>query len=818
MKTENRETVFITVGTKKQKALCEKLISDIRGKLNIDIKVVSDDDYGCRIGSGGALINIITGNYNNQKMLIVNSGGVSKRSINYSVRGKAFANVKYKEEVLSLLELIVINAQRLMSSIASGAVVCCSDILLETEDLNVELNDNTGFCVRADFETGSRHGVMFDDKNGKLDYYLHKYEKTELEKFCSEKDEESVLIDTGMVYLNDEFCTALKKASQENNLLKTLCEHQIDLNLYPDIISLLSRNIDKEKYLYSESQNRYHIEVRQLLMKYLSLFSMNVVELENRSFIHFGSLGESLKNIIELSDKKDGFIKLNSHLDEESVVGKNSVLDNVLLENGCKIGSGCLISDVTLDGISVEDGKAVCGIRLSDGSYVTVICDIDENPKMSVGSKELWDIPRFYKGKSFSDSLQKYYVNTEGEKYSLRYCTDNADFDYYFVRRQYLNDMNSYHLNPDYLIKRKEIITEFFQKRPTVDKIKCLHNKVEVLLPVRVNFSGTWTDAMPYCIDNGGQVINAAVTVDGKMPIKVVVEKLQNKTVEFCSDGICSSFSFDNYDSEEDLSDFNLHKAALKTMGITSLSSIEDGFRLTTEVTDIDKGSGLGTSSILLSGCLKALGQMFGINDSDDEIIKMVFVAEQIMKTGGGWQDQVGGLTPCVKSGTSLPGIEQDIRVEHIECSEAFKRMFSERTVLMPTGQRHFGRFIVNDVVNRYLAKNEESLSAHIEIRELNVPLTDSIINGELSTFYDCLNRHWSLLKRISPLVTNSSIDKIVEKCLGVADAVSICGAGGGGYLLVVLKESISVSDFKTFVKDNFPQITSSVKKIDLYC
>ena len=49
-----------------------------------------------------------------------------------------------------------------------------------------------------------------------------------------------------------------------------------------------------------------------------------------------------------------------------------------------------------------------------------------------------------------------------------------------------------------------------------------------------------------------------------------------------------------------------------------------------------------------------------------------------------------------------------------------------------------------------------------------------------------------------------------------MADAVSYLGAGGGGYLLVVLKENFDIDTFKAFVKEQFPNIASAVKKIDI--
>ncbi len=376
----------------------------------------------------------------------------------------------------------------------------------------------------------------------------------------------------------------------------------------------------------------------------------------------------------------------------------------------------------------------------------------------------------------------------------------------------------SYCVKDEYLETRKKVIDNYLKKVTHLTHIDYKKGRVERSLPVRVNFSGTWTDAMPYCLDNGGEVINMAVTVNSQKPIKIIAEKLNDKKIEFCSDDVTVDFTFDSSEDFDEFSDFNLHTAVLNVMGITKETRFDNGFRITTKVSGIDKGSGLGTSSILLGGCIKALGELIGRDYTDEEIINMVFVSEQLMKTGGGWQDQVGGLFPSVKIISTKPGLDQTPEIRYINLPDDFKKAFSQRLVLIPTGQRHYGRFIVNDVVNRYIDKNEEALGAYESIKKLNTKMLDGIKENNFEKFSDCLNEHFDLLKKISTETSNEKIDTLAKFCLeNVADAVSICGAGGGGYLLAVMKKGITLEDIQKLVDKNFPNIKSNVKKPDIY-
>lgn len=51
------------------------------------------------------------------------------------------------------------------------------------------------------------------------------------------------------------------------------------------------------------------------------------------------------------------------------------------------------------------------------------------------------------------------------------------------------------------------------------------------------------------------------------------------------------------------------------------------------------------------------------------------------MSTGGGWQDQVGGITPGLKYITSMNGIDQKLNVSHINLSEETKMSLTTDSV-----------------------------------------------------------------------------------------------------------------------------------------
>jgi hypothetical protein len=162
--------------------------------------------------------------------------------------------------------------------------------------------------------------------------------------------------------------------------------------------------------------------MKNILYDGLADCKCKVCSIDGQPFLHFGSSEQLRDNTLKISDKSQQYLKINSFVSPETRIGNNTVLDNVCLPGKADIGTGCLISDIRFDlPVTIADNSSVCGFKLSDGSFVTVITDIKENPKSLIDSTELWNMPRFYKGKNFDESLTKFNQSADEEKVSLAF-------------------------------------------------------------------------------------------------------------------------------------------------------------------------------------------------------------------------------------------------------------------------------------------------------------------------------------------------------------------------------------------------------------
>lgn len=363
----------------------------------------------------------------------------------------------------------------------------------------------------------------------------------------------------------------------------------------------------------------------------------------------------------------------------------------------------------------------------------------------------------------------------------------------------------------------KCILIDFFKRYSHRKCFNICHDKSVVRLPLRVNWAGGWSDTPPYCNERGGHVLNASISLHGVLPVEVILKKRNDFKIVFDSRDMDANGEFISVDSLQETGDpydpFALQKSVLLACGIIPLSggSLEEilnriggGFEIISEVHGVPKGSGLGTSSILAAATIKGIFDFFGIKYTNDDIYDHVLAVEQIMSTGGGWQDQVGGLIPGIKFISSKPGVRQELRVECVDLPNETKKELNERFCLIYTGQRRLARHLLRDVVGKYLG-NERGNARHMEmIQDLAFQMRSALERGDMDCFSQLLNQHWELSKLIDKESTNTLIDQIFLSIDDLIDGRFICGAGGGGFLQVILKKGVEKEEVDRRLKGLF--------------
>ena len=255
---------------------------------------------------------------------------------------------------------------------------------------------------------------------------------------------------------------------------------------------------------------------------------------------------------------------------------------------------------------------------------------------------------------------------------------------------------------------------------------------------------------------------------------------------------------------------FALPRAALCILGFTQanhpwrtlaevLTEIGGGVEVTL-LAAVPKGSGLGTSSILGAVLLAALERFFGVFDerhiNTGELYRQVLQMEQMLTTGGGWQDQIGGVAGGVKYAISTPGLRPDLVVYQLdpwlfEAPEAVSRY-----TLFYTGATRLARNILEEVVDGYNSMNPASLFTVRRIGALADEAREAFALRDIDRFAWVVRESWKQNRLIHPSTTNDEIEGMLA-APGVAgnyQAMKLLGAGGGGYAFFV-SESAEAAD-----------------------
>ena len=318
-----------------------------------------------------------------------------------------------------------------------------------------------------------------------------------------------------------------------------------------------------------------------------------------------------------------------------------------------------------------------------------------------------------------------------------------------------------------------------------------------VSAPARIDFGGGWSDTPPFCLDWGGTVFNMAITVNGTYPIRTIVRPLSEPVVRLVSSEAAELLTADSFSSAAEVgSPFAIHRAALEILGFVRSGEPMDGLEIRTEVS-LPVGSGLGTSSILAATVLQALLAMRGEDVSVQELSDLVLALEQFMTTGGGWQDQAGGIHPGAKLTMTGPGPRQRLRVEPVLCPAGF----TERFVFYYTGIRRIAKDLLGQVVGRYLAREVKAVQVLHSIKTLAVEMAYAMKESDWDYLGSLLGRHWQLNQILDPHTTNAPINALLERLRPYVSGAKLAGAGGGGFLMLLAKTPDDAQDLRRFLE-----------------
>lgn len=323
--------------------------------------------------------------------------------------------------------------------------------------------------------------------------------------------------------------------------------------------------------------------------------------------------------------------------------------------------------------------------------------------------------------------------------------------------------------------------------------------------PVRIDLAGGWTDTPPYCLMEGGDVVNIAIDMNGQQPIQTYVRPCREPHIVLRSIDLGSAERITTYDELRDFhhvgSPFSIPKAALSLCGFLPEYSLQKYSSLRDQLADfgcgievtllsaIPAGSGLGTSSVLAATVLGTLSDFCSLCWDKNEIGRRTLILEQLLTTGGGWQDQFGGLLQGVKLLTTQRGFCQSPGVRWLPTNLFTQPEYKACHLLYYTGITRTAKTLLAEIVRRMFLNNGDEIRLLREMKEHAHDMYDAIQQNNFTLMGQLVAKTWRQNQMIDKGTNPPAVAKITEKIDDLCLGYKLPGAGGGGYLYMVAKD-----------------------------
>lgn len=356
-----------------------------------------------------------------------------------------------------------------------------------------------------------------------------------------------------------------------------------------------------------------------------------------------------------------------------------------------------------------------------------------------------------------------------------------------------------------FALLREGLIAPLLEKKQSPRKSVYTDQIVWGRSPVRIDLAGGWTDTPPYCLSRGGNVVNVAIELNGQPPLQVYVKPCREFQIVLRSIDLGALEIIRSYDELSRFttigSPFAIPKAALVLAGFSpefsdtyhrsleeQLQAFGSGIELTL-LSAIPAGSGLGTSSILASTVLGAVSDFCGLAWDKNEICQRTLVLEQLLTTGGGWQDQYGGVLHGVKLLQTESGFDQSPLVRWLPDFLFTDPEYRKCHLLYYTGVTRTAKNILAEIVRGMFLNRAEHLSLLAEMKDHAIDLHEAILRGNFEEMGHLVARTWEQNKRLDRGTNPPLIDGLIDSVKEYLYGCKLPGAGGGGYLYMIAKD-----------------------------
>ena len=801
------------------------------------------DPIGHRLGSGGGttwLLQQAADWLGGERSIILHAGGQSKRLPSYAVSGKILAPIPVfrweRGQRLSqtLLDLQLPLYERMMEAAPKRlrTMIVSGDVYIRAAERIGAIPDADVVCygLWLDASIAKDHGVFVSDRRtpNVLKMML---QKPSTERLSALLKDHFYLTDIGIWLLSDRALELLRKRSENSENSENSTFPLKEYDLYSEFGCALGTQptIDDPE---------------------LGALSVAIVPLPGGEFYHFGTSREMISSTLAIQNIVNDQREIMHHdrKPHPSIFTQNAVThyqftpenQNIWIENSFIGSRWRLTRDHVITGvpendweISLEPGECIDVVPVGEGDYEVRRYHIDD----AVNSNEVAqraNLRRLFAQRN-TFRQENWRAMARNWQHSVFYQLDLDDAAREFEKMKIelppvLPDdaplMTRIH---DAMFRQEsthafsllregltaDVVAQKQQPRMSVYQDQIVWGRS----PVRIDLAGGWTDTPPYCLMEGGSVVNIAIELNGQPPLQAYVRPSKEYRIVLRSIDLGASEVVETYEQLGDFmhvgSPFSIPKAALALAGFlprfsaevfpslkAQLEAFGGGIELTL-LSAVPAGSGLGTSSILAATVLGAVSDFCSLAWDKNEIGRRTLVLEQLLTTGGGWQDQFGGVLGGVKLLETTRGFEQNPVVRWLPDDVFTQPEYQSCHLLYYTGVTRTAKKILAEIVRRMFLNQHEQLLMLRAMKAHALDMYEAIQRNDFAEMGRLVRKTWKQNQLIdsgtNPDAVRRITDLIDDLCLGY----KLPGAGGGGYLYMVAKDPEAAARVKQIIQQS---------------
>lgn len=296
--------------------------------------------------------------------------------------------------------------------------------------------------------------------------------------------------------------------------------------------------------------------------------------------------------------------------------------------------------------------------------------------------------------------------------------------------------------------------------------------------PLRIGLAGGGTDVSPYSDLYGGIILNGTIsmyayaTIIPRFDGKIVIHAYdREEKLEFDSDISLP------IDGRLDLAK-GIYNRIVRDFVKKPLS-----FELTTWV-DAPPGSGLGTSSTLVTAILGAFAEWKNLPMGPYDMANLAYEIERIdLGMAGGKQDQYAATFGGINFMEFYN--KNNVIVNPLRIKTKILDELANNLLLFYTDTSRVSADIIAQQQENVRNNNTESIEAMHKIKEQAIMMKEAILKEELDDIGTIFNIGYEYKKKMARGITTPLLDNIYEAAIKAgATGGKISGAGGGGFMV----------------------------------